>query len=253
MAETGQVKTDELDAQAEARRRLGIDDDRFIVLVADRNQGRKRLDLAFDAFARFAAGRDGVCLAYHGAPDEDVGWNVEHMATDFGIADKFALTVRDMQPLAGVGPRVLSLIYSAADIKLSTTSGEGWGLTTMEAMSCGLPCIVPDAAALGEWTQGAAWCVPAPIRTRHVKINTVGRVPEVGAVEAALIDLYDHPETRADLSRRGLELVSRPEYDWANIADDFDTLLRRAMYPPSPLKGGEAGPIAVEQMAEALC
>lgn len=37
----------------------------------------------------------------------------------------------------------LNVLYNCADALISTTTGEGWGLTTTEAMAAGTPVIIP--------------------------------------------------------------------------------------------------------------
>lgn len=235
--------------QADARAQLGMDPDTYAVLVFDANQPRKRLDIAFAAFARFALGKpDHVKLVYHGPTLTKNGWDVEAMAADLGIHDRLQLSSRYITVRRGVPADHLRVIYSACDLKLSTTSGEGWGLTTMEAMACGLPCIVPDFAALGEWAEGAAWCVPAPITLRHCGefeghgINHAGKVPEVGAVVHALETLYQDRNARDNLAARGLTLVDNPRYAWANITTAFDAVLREACAPATLVLEAEAVP-----------
>lgn len=214
--------------QAEVRTRVGMPLDTFAVLVLDRNQPRKRLDIAFDAFAQFAKGTpEDVKLVYHGVLN-DVGWDIEGMADDLGIADRLILTGRFTRGQS-VPVQALSAIYSMCDVKLSTCAGEGWGLTTMEAMACGLPNVVPDFAALGEWAAGAVAYVPAPISHRHPEINTVGRVPLASDVAHALDILYKRPDYRAQIAAAGLSLVAREQYRWAAIAAQFDALLRGAL------------------------
>src|SRR4030095_6152956 len=79
----------------------------------------------------------------------------------------------------------LPLIYSALDVQVTTTLGEGWGLTTMEGMACGTPQIVPDWAALGEWATPALK-VPCSLQLAHPGINTVGALPDKEAFMKAL-------------------------------------------------------------------
>lgn len=45
---------------------------------------------------------------------------------------------------------VLNQIYNASDVVISTTTGEGWGLSTTEAMACKVPVIMPDHTSLRE-------------------------------------------------------------------------------------------------------
>jgi glycosyltransferase involved in cell wall biosynthesis len=215
--------------QAEARAAAGMAPDAFAVLSLDRNAPRKRLDIAFDAFAQFAADKPAnVRLVYHGAL-RDVGWDIESMAEDLDIADRLVLTTKDAhdEQWRGVGMSVLPYIYSMCDVKLSTTSGEGWGLTTMEAMACGLPNIVPQFGALAEWAS-ATFALPAMTRMRHTEINTVGRVPTTADAASALEHVYRHPEVAAMLREKALEQVACPAYRWPVIAAQFDRLLTAA-------------------------
>jgi D-inositol-3-phosphate glycosyltransferase len=215
--------------RAEARKLAGMPMDTFAVLILDRNAPRKRLDIAFDAFSRFAKGKPkNVRVIYHGAL-RDVGWDIEAMAEDLGIADRLILTTKDARDEVwrGLPQQSLKHIYSICDVKLSTTSGEGWGLTTMEAMACGLPTIVPHFAALGEWAS-AALPIVAQTPQRHEEINTVGMVPCAQDAATALAHLYDHPEVRLMLREKGLALVSEPRFRWATIARQFERLLTAA-------------------------
>lgn len=221
--------------QTEARRIVGLSPDAYAVLVMAANQPRKRLDIAFDAFARFAADKPpNVQLVYHGPLKTPNGWDIEDMAADLGIGERLIITSRNVTPTRGVSVDRLAVLYSMCDCKLTTTSGEGWDLTTMEAMTCGLPCIAPDFAALGEWARGAALLIDAPIPTRHCGgINTIGRVPDAEDAARVLDWLYHEPDQRALLRRAGLERVADPQYRWEAIAGAFDQILRAAVGDPA--------------------
>jgi D-inositol-3-phosphate glycosyltransferase len=219
--------------QAGARALTGLPPDTFAVLVLDRNQIRKRLDIAFDAFAMFARNKpDNVKLVYHGALN-DAGWDIEDMARDLGIEGRMIYTRRDLKPLAGVPIEQMKVVYSMCDVKVSATSGEGWGLTTMEALACGLCNIVPDFAALGEWARDAVWLVPASTPLRHALINTVGMAPRAESVADALDYVYTGAPS---LREAGLELVSRPEYRWSAVAQAFDQVLTCAAAHDIPVE-----------------
>lgn len=211
----------------EARQAVGLPADTFAVLILDQNNPRKRLDIAFDAFARFAADKpDTVRLVYHGPLGGQGKWDILGMAEDLGIDERLVLPRRDG---LAIPHDQLPYLYSMCDVKLSCCAGEGWGLTTMEAMACGLPNIVPDFAALGEWAREAVYRVPATTPLRHVEINTVGYAPTAEAATFALEDVYRHPEQPEALRECGLALVQRPEYRWPQIANQFDALLQRAI------------------------
>lgn len=213
-----------------ARGQGSVPDDWYIVLVLDRNQPRKRLDLAFRAFAQFAHGKpDTVKLVYHGAIN-DIGWNVEHLARRCGIADRLVLTARDLEPLRGLPIDKLKYVYGMADVKLATPEGEGWGLTTMEAMACKIACIAPDYAAYGEWAQGGAMLVPcADVIDRAGDANTVGGIVDVPKTAYALELFYRDVARRMTYAQAGYNVVTQPFFQWDVIGRQFDQVLRGAV------------------------
>jgi len=213
--------------QATARQQTGLPLDTFAVLVLDQNNPRKRLDIAFDAFARFAVGKpETVKLVYHGPLGGHGKWDILGMAEDLGIDDRLILPRRDG---LAIPHDQMAYLYSMCDVKLSTTSGEGWGLTTMEAMACGVPCVAPDFAALGEWARDAVYRIPAVTPLRHVEINTVGYAPRAEDAAAALEDIYRYGEQREARRAAGLACVTNDAYQWVHIGNQFDAVLRRAI------------------------
>jgi glycosyltransferase involved in cell wall biosynthesis len=91
--------------------------------------------------------------------------------------------------------------YAAADVAVSLSEYEGFGLPAIEAMSRGVPVVAGDRPALSEIFGDAALLVdPA----------------DDGQVAAAVDRILREPDLRADLVRRGLALASR--YSWAEAA-----------------------------------
>jgi D-inositol-3-phosphate glycosyltransferase len=97
-------------------------------------------------------------LYLHVCPTGDVGYGIDQLAKYYNLKGRVILA----QPgvYHGSTDDEMALTYRAANVGISTTQGEGWGLTTMEGMACGLPQIVPDWSALGEWAAPAAYLVP---------------------------------------------------------------------------------------------
>lgn len=86
----------------EARQKLGLPEDLFIIGFVGRNQPRKRIDLLMHAFSLFAKDKpEHVRLYYHGAL-VDAGWDIEQLAVYFGIDNRLIITSRDVTPVAGV-------------------------------------------------------------------------------------------------------------------------------------------------------
>lgn len=112
--------------------------DLFIVLNANRNQPRKRIDIALAGFAIFAKDKKNVRYLHH-AGIEETGWNVVELSKRFDTLDKLILTSKELSPINAVSDEVLNLVYNAADVGLNTSTGEGWGL-----------CVHPDTPVLTE-------------------------------------------------------------------------------------------------------
>lgn len=213
-------------ARDEARRilDLNVPKNAFIVGNLNRNQPRKRLDLTTQIFAAWIRKHHlaNTFLLLHCA-QKDIGWDLRRVAAFHGVADRLLLTggesIRELQ-----STRHLQLIYSSLDVQMTTTMGEGWGLTTMEGMACGVPQIVPDSSALGEWALPAVK-VPCSRTLMHAEINTTGMLVDEAPFVDALHSLYGDKARRQKLSAAGLALVRQDEFRWQNVAHRFHQIL----------------------------
>ena len=126
----------------------------------------------------------------------------------------------------GATEEFLRYTYCAFNIGVNTAQGEGWGLTTMEGMACGIPHVVPDCAALGEWPGDAVVKVPCrEIAVTPNKINVIGAIPDRGAFIAALDALYREAKLRAELTKKGLALVRNDAFRWPTIGAQYAVAL----------------------------
>ncbi len=223
-----------------SRERVGlkpplVPEDAFIIGNVNRNQPRKRLDLTVKYFADWVNSRgiQDAWLFLYVAPTGDQGIDVAQLMYYYGLrGDRKRLIL--VEPEIGMGnhEEELPFLYSCFDVQLTTTQGEGWGLTTMEGMACGVPQIVPDWSALGEWPEETVAKVPCFATTiTPNRINVIGGVPDEDATLRALDLMYatrrwsDNQPGWAQYRKAGLDLVSRPEYRWRNIGERFAAAL----------------------------
>ena len=210
--------------RAHARRRLGLPADAFIVGNVNRNQPRKRLDVTIQIFAEWVKRhrvREAKLLLH--CAKKDTGWDLESLARRYGVGGRLILTggdeIREMSTVS-----TLRDVYASLDVQMSTTLGEGWGLTTMEGMACGVPQIVPDYAALGEWAVPAVK-VPCSRQLVHPEINTIGALVDEAPFIDALQSLYKNAALRSEIGKQGIAHVAREQYRWSSVACRFDRLL----------------------------
>jgi len=219
-------------AKSEAREKLGLSQDWFIVGNLNRNQPRKRLDLTIEYFSEWwhSIGKpEHVRLYWHGAL-QDLGWDMLQLTQYYDVDSQFIITSPKITAAQGVPKDVLPYIYNSFDVQLSTTLGEGWGLSQSEAAACRVPQIVPKWSALAEWMEGAAEfveCTSICVNTGGV--NTIGGVADKHQTIAALNKMYTDERYRKIMAQKAYSLVSQPKFRWENIAKQFADTFREAI------------------------
>lgn len=197
----------------------------FIVGVVNRNQPRKRMDLTIQLFSRWwhRIGKPkDVFLYFHCKVREDRGWNLEQLAKYYNVDSQLIVTARNMSTWVGIAESRMPWVYSAFDVQVTTTQGEGWGLTHQEGMACGIPQIVPVWSALGEWVTSGAYrveCDTHPVTPNDV--NVVGGLPNEEMFINAMDRAWRFTDERLRLGRQARELVSDSQYRWPAIAYRF--------------------------------
>ncbi len=124
---------------------------KFVITNVNRNQQRKDIPRLMLAYKEFKKRRPDSVLYLHMAPT-DQGWNLPEVIAGMGLSlnEDILLPGNNFGPNAGFPVEVLNQIYNASDVVVSTTLGEGWGLSTVEAMACKVPIIFPDNTSLTE-------------------------------------------------------------------------------------------------------
>lgn len=153
------------------------------------------------------------------------------LAKYLGIDDRLILSHRNLNPAHGFPLDMMKAVYSVADVKLSTTQGEGWGLTTMESMACRVAQIVPKYSALGEWTESKVIYTDIdPIPYFSTKgVNTQAGVPTLQSTVKALELLYKDKDLRERTAQAGYELVTQKRFTWQHIAQEFNTTFKNVL------------------------
>jgi D-inositol-3-phosphate glycosyltransferase len=212
-----------------AREAIGIPSafhDSFIIGNVNRNQPRKRWDLTLQYFADWVKSRklDDVYLYLHTAPTGDTGVRVQQYAAYLGIVDRIML--RTPPVWYGVPEEELRHTYNAFDLSMTTTQGEGFGLTTLEAMACGIPTVGPRWSGLESWAEPAMKLIPcSSLAIGPPYVNVVGGIADEGEYILALDEFYYDPSVRIKHSQAGLRLVQDERFDWANIGTGYTKLL----------------------------
>lgn len=224
---------------ADGTTRPVVSDTSFVVGVVGRNQPRKRLDLTIAYFAEFvrqchARGQLSAIdphIHFHVAPTGESGADLLSLGAWHNLGGRMWITTPPIGQ--GVHPSRMPLVYSAYDVLLTTSQGEGWGLPMLEAMACGVPVVAPDWSGLGSWAQDAAYLIPCSSTAATAPLNaksgpyTIGGIPDEMRTVEALLDLASSPSTKVRYSQAGTERAR--SLPWSATAASFLALVERVV------------------------
>jgi glycosyltransferase involved in cell wall biosynthesis len=185
---------------ADVRRRLGLPD-RYLACIGT-IQPRKNVDVVLDAVETLAArGRDVPVLAVGGR----IGW-----MSDAVVAR--AKASPHVRWLGEVADADLVPLLAGADVFVSPSSYEGFGLAVAEAMAAGTAVVGGAGSSLDEVVGDAGLLVPPR---------------DAGAVAEALDALLSDDARRRRLAAAGRERCSR--FTWESAARRTRDVYLRAM------------------------
>lgn len=200
----------------------------FIVLNANRNQPRKRIDITIKGFAQFALDKPPHVKLHLHMGVEDAGWNVAELARRYGIDERLILSTGGNN-LPSVPNDELNLIYNTASIGVNTSIAEGWGLVAFEHAAAGGVQIVPDHSACRE-----LWANHGKLIRISESIITEGLLTDGFLVSsehlAMQLDyLYKHPEELKRLSMEGIEYAKNEKFNWSIIGEIWKKVIDQAL------------------------
>mgnify|MGYP003109599866 FL=1 len=137
------------------KKQFGENDNRFTFFWNNRNARRKMSGSLIFWFNEFAeeVGPENVRLLMHTDPNDPHGQNLNQIISSLGAEDGRILISKEK-----VSPEVLASMYNMVDCTLNISDAEGFGLATLESLSCQTPIIVNMTGGLQEQvTNGKDW------------------------------------------------------------------------------------------------
>jgi len=201
----------------------------FLILSDSRNQPRKMLPRLLDVFAKFAAVRPGARLHLHTDPDDEFtrsgvySYDLRADLRHHGVESRVTFTPgMSMKHRGGVPLAALAAYYQAADVHLLASSGEGFGLPTLQAAAAGAVPIAGAYSASRELCEGHG----VPVRIAEWSENEFGirrGMIDIDDAVRHLTALYDDRALLASASARSRGFAMA--YGWEEIVGQWDALL----------------------------
>jgi len=206
--------------------------DTFTFFWNNRNARRKQSGSLIFWFKEFLdeIGRGNARLIMHTDPKDPHGQDLNRIIKALDIDDG-SIMISDKK----IPPEALALIYNSSDCTVNISDAEGFGLSTLESLSCGTPIVVNMTGGLQEQvTNGEDWfgiglnpASQAIIGSQEVPYIYEDRLAKKDVI-AAFKKMYNMTkEERDEMGRKGMEHV-RENYNfdkygekWAEIFENI--------------------------------
>lgn len=206
--------------------------DKFIIINVNRNQQRKDIPTTMMAFKEFKKECPASILYLHCA-EKDVGWDLNRVAQhlDLRVGDDIVFP-KNFNVNTGFPVRIVNELYNCADVCISAALGEGWGLSSTEAMATKTPCIFPDNTSLTEiFADGRGFlCRSGDTPNMRVVLpmdNEVVRPKmNVNDMIKYLKRLYEKPEVGHRMAEKAYDWVLHTLQWERHIVPRFDNIIK---------------------------
>lgn len=173
------------------RHRLNVNPGDHLILCVARLGRLKRVDVLLEAVAQLRQQRPGIRCVIAG--DGPLRADLEQRAATLGLDG--------VVQFAGHHDDVRDFLESA-DIYVSTSELEGFGLAVAEAISMGLPCVVTDIGGHDEMVAHEKTGLLVPVGSASAVVDAVNRLLDDSALRARLVDAarqHVHAEFNLDV------------------------------------------------------
>lgn len=204
-----------LRSRAACRELFNIPQDAFVVGRVDTNTGRKDWGSTWKVMNEaFRMGLD---------PDNTVAlWHTKIKNPGSGADLEALITKGDGMFMVTNGDgwqveRLVALV-NCFNVGLSTSRGEGWGLTGAEISACGIPVIATDCSSNPEVLGPGAVLVPGKAyMTNPYGVDQV--LADVTAMAGQLVLLQKNPDRRAEIGAAGI--AHQKTFSWDSSAAEI--------------------------------
>lgn len=229
--------------KAEMRAQMGLERWKTVFVSVGRNGNRKQQPRLLEAFKMMLQSVDNpeeIGLILHtGDPTNSKqlgGWNLPVMVSEMELGQNVTFSDINGNPVHGIGRNDMVKLFQIADCHVLATSGEGFGIPSAEAMSCGLPIILPDNSTgpelIGQDSSRGILVkndtfITGP--THGVKMSVVS----VESLADAMLQMVVDTDSRAEMGENARAFATE-HFDWELITDNIEQVFRGAINKPHP-------------------
>ena len=174
---------------------------------------------------------DKACLIMHTEPKDPHGQDLEHIINHLGLNDR-----QIMLSTKKIPPEHLAQLYNMVDCTINISDAEGFGLATLESLSCGTPIIATMTGGLQEQVTDGEVEFGVGLMPRAVSIIGSQQVPYIyedrvdkAQFHSALSKIYKiGKEERRRLGALGREHVEQ-NYNFINLQQKWVEIIDKVI------------------------
>jgi len=210
-------------SKKDAKRALQMPEDCILAVRVDRNSLRKNYAETVMALVPVMRKEPKLHAWLHCKSEDSAGVDLNLVVSRFpDVQDRFHWPGM-FDTSIGWNLEDLVTVYNAGDFFVSTSGGEGFGLTLGEALACELPVIAMNVSAIPE-VVGPGGILLEPKGTYVPLSGQDNWLPDREAFTGAIEKLVNSAGARRDLGRAGRKHVVE-SFSWDEAAVRFDQLI----------------------------
>ena len=177
-------------------------ENKFVIFWNNRNARRKHSGTLLFWYKEFLEkiGNDKCVLIMHTEPFDPNGPNLKTIIDDLNLNKGQVIISTDK-----VSPQELSYFYNISDVTINISDAEGFGLSTLESLSCETPILVNMTGGLQEQvTDGKNWfgigiepCSKSIVGSQDVPYIYEDRISKESFLQS-LEEMYNMPSTKRE-------------------------------------------------------
>ena len=208
------------------------DRDKFVVFWNNRNARRKQSGTLVWWWKEWLDQRnlhDKAMMIMHTAPKDSHGQDLAHIAKHLGLTSRQIVFSTQKVP-----KEAMPFYYMMSDTTINIADAEGFGLATLESLSCGVPIIATVTGGLQEQVMSPDDTYGIPVFPTAKAIIGSQDVPYIyedrlskDHVLSALSNMYDlGPEGRKEMGLKGREHVMK-NYNFETFNTNWINLMTK--------------------------
>ena len=208
---------------------------KYVFLFVGQNLGvRKRIERLLKAYSIFIGQskqlKDRTVLHLHTMPISINGTNLIGIIQNLGLQDNVIFSYGAYRS-SGWTDEAMNILYNTADINISASSSEGFGLATIESMACGKPNIGPGCSSFieligdGEKDPNARGFIASVGEWQMIENSSERFLVNEQNLALMMKKLYTDGKLRERFSKNAVKFASN--YTWEKICLQWNDLIKK--------------------------